>query len=318
MSLPKLADYQPPTAAELPAGRANWTLSPERCALLVHDMQGYFTRIYPEGSRAFGAVVRSVTTLLEVADRAGVPVVYTAAPGGQDPAWRGLQTDLWGPGPQAVPEHTDIIAAVAPPAGATTLTKHRYSAFVRTPLADWLRERGRDQLVVTGVYAHIGVVATATDAFCRDIAPFVVADGVAAFDRDSHLRALTHAAQSCAVVIDTATVRAALDPAVTAAARWEQILAELLDPLLEEPAAVRQALADPQQDLFELGLDSVRAMYLLTALGDCGIDVDFGEFTATGTVGFLRDRISESPPVTSLPPPGVTGSPSGVSGVAGS
>ncbi|MFY1652929.1 isochorismatase family protein [Solwaraspora sp. WMMB762] len=317
MSLPKLADYQPPTLAELPASRADWTLSPDRCALLVHDMQGYFTRIYPEGGRAFGTVVTSITTLLDAAGRAGVPVVYTAAPGDQDPARRGLQTDLWGPGPKAVPEDIDIVAPLAPPAGATTLTKHRYSAFVRTTLADWLRERGRDQLVVTGVYAHIGVLATATDAFCRDIAPFVVADGVAAFDRAGHLAALTHAAHSCAVVTDTAGVRAALDP-VSAGGDGKSVLAELLDPLLTEPDALRRALADPQQDLFELGLDSVRAMYLITALGDRGIDVDFGEFAANGTVSFLHHRISESPVVTDATSATEANSSPGGSGAGGS
>jgi hypothetical protein len=50
---------------------------------------------------------------------------------------------------------------------------------VRTDLST--RMGGRDQLIIVGVYAHIGVLATALDPFMRDIQPFVVADAVADF-----------------------------------------------------------------------------------------------------------------------------------------
>ena len=39
--------------------------------------------------------------------------------------------------------------------------------------------RGRDQLLVTGVYAHIGCTATVVEAFQRDIEAFSAADAVA-------------------------------------------------------------------------------------------------------------------------------------------
>jgi len=279
MSLPTLADYDPPT--ELPASRAQWTVVPARAALLVHDMQRYFLRPYPSDGRALDGAVASIAALLDAARSAGVPVVYTAAGGAA--ADRGLQNDLWGPGMRAAAEDTAIVDAVAPRDGETVLTKHRYSAFVRTGLDGWLRERGRDQLVITGVYAHIGVLATAFDAFCRDVAPFLVADAVAAFDRAGHERALATAAQSCAVVTTTAGVRAAL--------AGDAILRAALGGLLDEPGALRRALDNPDEDLFALGLDSIRAMSLIDALADRGVDVDFGEFIGAGTVGFLRERI---------------------------
>ncbi|WP_433528277.1 isochorismatase family protein [Micromonospora sp. CA-263727] len=292
MSLPAPGDYAPPAESELPTSRARWTLASGRAALLVHDMQEYFARVYRPGSVALESAVSATASLLRVARQHGVPVVYTAQPGDQDPAGRGLQADLWGPGLRAVPADTQILPQLAPQPGDRVLTKHRYSAFARTDLAQWLRERGRDQLVVTGIYAQFGVLATALDAFCRDIAPFVVADAVAAFDRSGHLRALRQAADSCAVVTTAAAVRSALAAGEPGA---DRMLREVLGALMDGPEAVEAALAEPDGDLFALGLDSIRAMALLAALEERGVHVDFGDFISTGTVAFLRERIGAAP-----------------------
>lgn len=59
---------------------------------------------------------------------------------------------------------------------------------------------GRDQLVICGVYAHVGVLMTAVDAFTHDIETFLVADAIADFDDESHWMALEYAARRCAVL----------------------------------------------------------------------------------------------------------------------
>jgi isochorismate hydrolase len=79
-------------------------------------------------------------------------------------------------------------------------TKWRYSAFARTDLLAWLRGHEVDQLVICGVYAHVGVLMSAVDAFTDDIQPFVVADAVADFSAEDHRFALEYAARNCAVV----------------------------------------------------------------------------------------------------------------------
>jgi len=224
MALPRIAPYPVPTAHDVPAGRVAWDVDPSRAALLVHDMQAYFVDAFAPGTpglpRPVDVAIDRIATLRRAAAAHGMPVVYTVQPPDQSPADRGLLGDFWGPGLSG--ERTARVTdALAPEPDDLVVTKWRYNAFVRTPLLDLLAERGRDQLVVVGVYAHLGVLLTAGHAFMHDVQPFVVADAVADFTRAHHEQALEYAATRCARVLTTADVladlAAAREPAGTAA-----------------------------------------------------------------------------------------------------
>ncbi|MBO1418214.1 isochorismatase family protein [Streptomyces sp. FH025] len=206
MGLPRIPSYPMPVAEELPANRVSWTVDPARAVLLVHDLQNHFLDAFDAGAAPVPELLGQAAALGDAARAHGVPVVYSAQRGGQSPAERGLQQDFWGPGIPDDPRATAIAGAVAPVAGDTVLTKWKYSAFVRTELDRLLREQGRDQLVITGVYAHIGVQATACDAWMRDVQAFVVADAVADFGPQEHRAALEWIAGRCGVVTTTTAV----------------------------------------------------------------------------------------------------------------
>nr|WP_279589709.1 isochorismatase family protein [Cellulomonas uda] len=202
--MPTMEPYTLPTRGELPVSTMPWRVEEGRAVLLVHDMQRYFVRGLPQPLA--DTLVERVAALLGWARRSGVPVAYTAQPGSMSPQERGLLADVWGPGMRAVPDDRAVVDALAPRAQDWVLTKWRYSAFVRSPLLDRMREARRDQLVVCGVYAHVGVLMTAADAFQHDIQPFVVGDAIADFSLAYHRLALDWAADRCAVVTTTADV----------------------------------------------------------------------------------------------------------------
>lgn len=213
-SLPTIAPYAMPRAGDLPVERVHWTLDPDRAVLLVHDMQRYFLAPFSHDHEPFSVLVPHVAALLTAARAAGVPVLYTAQPGEQPPEDRALLNDFWGAGPAAAyredPAIVDILDELAPQPGDEVLTKWRYSAFARSPLAERLAGWGRDQLLVTGIYAHIGCMVTAVDAFMRDVQPFLVADALGDFSRERHDQALEWTAQRCGTVSTAAEVLEAL------------------------------------------------------------------------------------------------------------
>ena len=210
MALPKIAPYS--YREQEHQNRVNWRVDPARAALLVHDMQRYFVRAFelerdgqPLPDAQINIAIANIRRLLDAAHAANIPVYYTAQPPRQNPADRRLLTDFWGDGLQD-DENAQILDELAPTEADTVLTKWRYSAFVRSPLEEQLKALGRDQLIIGGIYAHIGCLTTALEAFMRDIQPFMVTDALADVTEKEHRMACEYASGRCARVLNTAEV----------------------------------------------------------------------------------------------------------------
>lgn len=206
MSLPKTVVYDLPEFEY--ADTVDWRVEPARAVLLIHDMQEHFVGPFVADAEPLRTVVPNIAAVRAAARAAGVPVVYTAQPGDQDPQERALLADFWGPGLTAANE--SIIGELAPADDDVLLTKWRYSAFAKSDLAERMRAWGRDQLVIVGIYAHIGVMTTALDAFMRDVQSYVVRDAVADFSAQDHAHALTYVSGRCGRVESTAKILEAL------------------------------------------------------------------------------------------------------------
>lgn len=205
-----ITSYTMPTRAELPVPQPPWQIDRAKAVLLVHDMQRYFLDFFPPGTSPVTELTQNAVMLREAAVAVGVPVVYTAQPGAMTRSERGLLHDIWGAGMSGDPQVRAIVADVAPGERDVVLTKWRYSAFVGSRLEELLEEWQRSQLVVCGVYAHIGCLMTAMDAFSRDVEAFLVADAIADFTAEDHRLTLAWATAQCAATPVTADVLQAL------------------------------------------------------------------------------------------------------------
>ena len=286
MAIPSISGY--PLSKAIPENRVNWSVDPQRAVLLIHDMQQYFLNFYDVESELIQTLTRNIQTIKQTCIDAGIPVVYTAQPGDQKQEDRALLTDFWGPGLKADDSITRIFPALAPTEQDIVYTKWRYSAFQRTPLKAMMDESGRDQLIIVGIYAHIGCLQTAAEAFMIDIQAFMVSDAVADFSESDHEMALNYVAGRCGYVLDKQQLLSQVESANEFAAgdysipQSQQHLTQQLAALLEVPVDEMT----PDDSLLDFGLDSVRMMSLVGDWQQAGLDVSFMELAAKPS---LRD-----------------------------
>ncbi|ELH7809477.1 isochorismatase family protein [Vibrio harveyi] len=280
MAIPSISGYS--LTKVKPENRVNWSVEPHRAVLLIHDMQQYFLNFYDADSELIQTLTRNIQEIKQACIDAGIPVVYTAQPGDQRQEDRALLTDFWGPGLKADDNITRISPALAPTEQDTVYTKWRYSAFQRTPLKSMMDETGRDQLIIVGIYAHIGCLQTAAEAFMTDIKAFMVSDAVADFSASDHDMALNYVAGRCGYVLDKQQLLEQVASANELAA-GDFVIPQSQPQLTQQLAALLEVPADEmtlEDSLLDFGLDSVRMMSLVGDWQQAGLDVSFMELAA--------------------------------------
>jgi ureidoacrylate peracid hydrolase len=127
--------------------------------------------------------------LIDESRRAGVQVIFTQV--NHDPT---NDSKVWVS--RRAPGRKDIVKAGTPGAdyhpefhpqpGDIDIVKHRYSAFIGTPLEMNLRTLGIQTLFMTGIATNVCVESTLRDAFQRDFYVVLVEDCCAAGTRALH------------------------------------------------------------------------------------------------------------------------------------
>lgn len=288
MTIPKLNHYSLPRAAELAPNRVDWQLDPQRTALLIHDVQHYFISFYGTDNPLVQTMIENIQRIKAYCYQHDIPVYYTAQPIKQGRNERGLLLDMWGAGLQD-PSQQPIVDALAPTKQDIVLTKWRYSAFQKCDFEAQLKAQQRDQLLIVGIYGHIGVMTTAIDAFMRDIQPFVVADAIADFTKDEHMMTLHIIGQRAGKVITTAEVIGEASINLTTLAGLKAFILPLIDCEPDE--------FDEHESLIDYGLDSVQVMNLISLWQQQGIETNFIELaqmpTLAAWVELIESRMAE-------------------------
>ncbi|WP_185233154.1 isochorismatase family protein [Teredinibacter franksiae] len=282
MSIPALPEY---TLNQIVCNQSNkpgWQVDPSRAVLLIHDMQRYFVNFYGNDSAFVSKLIVQIQQLKNWCASNGIPCAYTAQPGNQNPEERALLTDFWGGGLNDDPDVTGIVSGLAPVADDKNFTKWRYSAFKKNNFDKWLRASNRDQIIIVGVYGHIGILSTALEAFMLDYQPFIVADAIGDFSLEDHQYTLDYVAKRCGVVTDVSTLTAGSAVKLQA------------DTAFYSHTAIRKCVADiiyetpdvipTNENLLDYGLDSIRLITLLEVWQAEGVTLDFSEFASTMTI----------------------------------
>ncbi|MDH5894048.1 isochorismatase family protein [Vibrio splendidus] len=270
MTIPKIASYDLPEHHEFPKNRTNWTIEPSKAVLLIHDMQEYFVSYYEADSPPMADILTNIQQLKHIAKQAGIPVVYTAQPANQDPKDRALLTDFWGPGLNG--DHTPVVSTLAPENDDIEYVKWRYSAFKKTPLLDYMKDNQKTQLIISGIYGHIGILSTALDAFMLDVQPFIIGDAIADFSREDHIHTLNYISGRTGSIKTLDKAIAEINP------NEESILSlNVLQSDVAETLGVSYEEIDVNENLIFMGLDSMRAMTLVEKWNKQGANVSFAQ-----------------------------------------
>ena len=194
---------------ELAAEPYPFAFDPERCALLIIDMQrdflesGGFGEMLGNDVSQLRRTIEPNRRLLAAWRAAGLPVLHTREGHRPDlfdlPPSKKIRgrsaTCIGDPGPmgrilvRGEPGH-DIIAELYPEPGEPIIDKPGKGAFFATDLHAMLEHRGIKQLVVTGVTTEVCVNTTVREANDRGYDCLVLADCVGSYFPEFHAMGL--------------------------------------------------------------------------------------------------------------------------------
>lgn len=175
-------------------GQAAFPVVPNRCALLVIDMQDEFVKAgwtpywVPETTR----MVPRLAAFIARCRDAGLPIIFTAFAA----THRGLDRPRSGPtmpNRYSTPDISEtwfregrIWHELAPDSGDVIIYKPSYGAFYDTPLQTILHNLDRDTIVITGALTNFCCGMTARQGYERGFNVVFVSDLTATDDTELH------------------------------------------------------------------------------------------------------------------------------------
>lgn len=174
----------------------NQVILPKNVALLVIDMQDFF---YNPGYHAFVPSMLAITPrikyLQEYCLEQTIPVFHTKH--GNTPADGGQMLKWW----DSINDKDSLLSNIIPEIqnpNAQLVEKTQYDAFWETGLEELLLSKNIEQIIITGVMAHLCCETTARAAFVRGFEVFFAIDGTATYNPEFHFGTLHNLAHGFA------------------------------------------------------------------------------------------------------------------------
>lgn len=184
-------------------------LDPGKAALLVIDLQDYFTN---KGSHAFipasTNIIPKINELAATFHALDRPVIFTRHIDA-DPT--NVMNRWW----EDMITETDPLSQINDELDtrkSEILIKHQYDAFMNTDLEAFLKSKGITQVVITGVVTHLCCETTARSAFMRNFEVFFVTDCTAAKNIEHHNAAIFNLSYGFAVPVRYENIINTLSP----------------------------------------------------------------------------------------------------------
>ena len=171
----------------------------------VNRPEGFFGSWFAEPVAKSG-VINQTARVFEAARSAGIPVVYTrfVVPPGGGQLVRNTATmeqvadsDMFAPDAPTV----EIIPELAPDEGDIVVDNQKLGGLSGSDLAERLRERGIDTLVITGVATNLTVESTARHGVDLGFRVYVLSDCVTTVTPEAHEASLANLAASTTGVV---------------------------------------------------------------------------------------------------------------------
>lgn len=179
---------------------SGFVFDPKKAALIVIDLQGYFTN---SGSHAYvpgsAKIIDNVNAIVSGFYALGRPVIFTRH---IDIDKNGLMCKWW----RGLIDKNDPLNKLDPRLNARhgkTIIKHSYDAFLKTNLDKILKRKKITEVVITGVVTHLCCETTARSAFTRGFLPYFVTDATGAHTKAHHNASIFNLARGFAIPVKT-------------------------------------------------------------------------------------------------------------------
>ncbi|MBN1390521.1 MAG: cysteine hydrolase [Candidatus Thermoplasmatota archaeon] len=183
--------------------KRRWRSGPENPALLILDMQRFFT---DPKSHAFIPVSREIIPVIsDIVELFNGPIFITRHIQPEDAG--NLMTLWWRDKVQGELSETD--EGISGMRGEVIVKEH-YSAFHDTELDRKLKDLDVRSVMITGVMTDLCCETTARDAFMNGYKPYLIADGTATATEDRHLSSLKAISLGFGEVVSSKELRSLL------------------------------------------------------------------------------------------------------------